>query len=92
MEGVVEATLLIGGRLTALQTASVITGLPFAIVLLLMIYSLNEGLKQGYEVEEIVRKKVGDVREDHIINEIISGVVEDHALVYKDTDKDSENK
>jgi len=92
MEGVVAATLLIGGGLTALQTASVITGLPFAIILLLMIYSLNEGLKQEYEVEEIVRKKVRDVREDHIITEIISGVVEDHALVNKDTDKDSENK
>lgn len=96
MEGVVAATLLIGGGLTALQTASVMTGLPFAIILLLMIYSLNEGLKQEYEVEEIVRKKVRDVREDHIINEIINVVVQDHALVNTDTDtdndKDSENK
>ncbi len=41
MEGVVAATLLIGGGLTALQTASVITGLPFAVILLMMIYSLN---------------------------------------------------
>jgi choline/glycine/proline betaine transport protein len=85
MEGVVAATLLIGGGLTALQTASVITGLPFAIILLIMIYSLNEGLKQEYEVEEIVRKKVREVREDLIINEIINTVVHDHALINKDT-------
>ncbi|MDW7663088.1 MAG: BCCT family transporter, partial [Bacillota bacterium] len=84
MEGVVAATLLIGGGLTALQTASVITGLPFAIILVLMIYSLNAGLKQEFEVEEIVRKKVREVREDHIINEIINSVVLDHALVDKE--------
>ncbi len=42
MEGVVAATLLIGGGLTALQTASIITGLPFAIILLMMVYSLMQ--------------------------------------------------
>lgn len=84
MEGVVAATLLIGGGLTALQTASVITGLPFAIILMLMIYSLREGLKQEFEVEEIVRRKVREVREDHIINEVINTVVQDHALVNKE--------
>ena len=89
MEGVVAATLLIGGGLTALQTASVITGLPFAIILILMVYSLNEGLKQEYEVEEVVRKKVREVREDHIINEVINAVVHDHALIDKE---DEENK
>lgn len=86
MEGVVAATLLLGGGLTALQTASVITGLPFAMILLLMIYSLKEGLKQEYEVEEIVRRKVREVREDHIINEVINTVVQDHALVHPEED------
>jgi len=90
MEGVVAATLLIGGGLTALQTAPVITGLPFAIILLIMIYSLNEGLKQEYEVEEIVRKKVREVREDLIINEIINTVVHDHALINKDSTENAE--
>lgn len=89
MEGVVAATLLIGGGLTALQTASVITGLPFAIILMLMIYSLREGLKQEFEVEEIVRRKVREVREDHIINEVINTVVQDHALVNKEEQKDT---
>ncbi|MFA9378725.1 MAG: BCCT family transporter [Lachnotalea sp.] len=84
MEGVVAATLLVGGGLTALQTASVITGLPFAIILILMIYSINEGLKQEFEIEEIVCKKVREVREDHIINEVINSAVHDHALIDKD--------
>lgn len=40
MEGVVAATLLVGGGLSALQTASVLTGLPFTLILVIMIYSL----------------------------------------------------
>ena len=45
-EGVVAAVLLLGGGLQALQTASITTGLPFAMVLLVMCYSLYQGLKQ----------------------------------------------
>ncbi|MBK5244497.1 MAG: BCCT family transporter [Eubacteriaceae bacterium] len=92
MEGVVAATLLIGGGLSALQTASVITGLPFAFILLLMIYSLNAGLKQEFEVEENVRKKVREVRENFIINEVINAVVHDHALIERDNDKTVSSK
>ena len=43
-EGVVASVLLIGGGLAALQAASVSTGLPFAIVLLLACYALVRGL------------------------------------------------
>ncbi len=44
MEGVVAAALLMGGGLLALQTAVVTTGLPFAVVLLLLGFSLVRGL------------------------------------------------
>jgi len=44
MEGVVAASLLVGGGLVALQTAAITTGLPFALVLLVMAYSLRKGL------------------------------------------------
>ncbi|MBI93557.1 MAG: hypothetical protein CME05_10160 [Gemmatimonadaceae bacterium] len=44
MEGVLAAVLLMGGGLLALQTAVVTTGLPFAIVLLLLSFSLVRGL------------------------------------------------
>ena len=48
-EGVVAAALLIGGGLTALQTAAIATGLPFALVLLVMIFSLYRGLSQDFD-------------------------------------------
>ncbi len=44
LEGVVAAVLLVGGGLTALQTAAVSTGLPFAIILLGMCVALYKGL------------------------------------------------
>lgn len=47
-EGAVAAVLLIGGGLTALQTAAITTGLPFSFVLILMMFSLYKGLKQEY--------------------------------------------
>ncbi len=43
-EGLVAIALLLGGGLTALQAASVSTGLPFTIVLLLGCYALARGL------------------------------------------------
>lgn len=46
LEGVVAAVLLFGGGLVALQTAAITTGLPFAIVLLFMCYSLWKGLSE----------------------------------------------
>jgi choline/glycine/proline betaine transport protein len=53
IEGVVAAVLLLGGGLTALQTAAITTGLPFAIVLLVMCYSLYLGLGQEYAVIQL---------------------------------------
>ncbi len=48
-EGAVAAVLLLGGGLKALQTASIATGLPFTLLLLLMCYSLFKGLKEDYK-------------------------------------------
>ncbi len=47
-EGAVAAVLLVGGGLNALQTAVITTGLPFALILMLLCYSLNQGLKHEY--------------------------------------------
>jgi len=38
--------LTIGGGLTALQTASITTGLPFAVVLVLMAYCLWKAFRE----------------------------------------------
>lgn len=45
-EGVVAAVLLAGGGLLALQTASIITGLPFAIVLVIMCFGLHRAFNE----------------------------------------------
>ena len=64
-EGAVAAVLLIGGGLTALQTASVTTGLPFAVILLLMVYTLYLGLSREYEIlqSEEFRERIGEISE-----------------------------
>lgn len=47
-EGAVAAVLLLGGGLQALQTAVIITGLPFALILLTICYSLYRGVSEEY--------------------------------------------
>ena len=70
-EGGVAATLLIGGGLAALQTAALSTGLPFAMILLFMVYSLYLGLKNEYErLKREERKKDRESYED-IIKKIV---------------------
>ena len=49
IEGAVAAVLLVAGGLSALQTASITAGLPFALVLLIMCYSVWRGLQGEYE-------------------------------------------
>jgi choline/glycine/proline betaine transport protein len=46
LEGIVAAVLLLGGGLVALQTASVVIGLLFAVILLFMCWSIRVGLEQ----------------------------------------------
>nr|WP_319398350.1 BCCT family transporter [uncultured Carboxylicivirga sp.] len=49
MEGAVAGILLVGGGLTALQTASILTGLPFAFILIMMCFSFYKSLKGYYK-------------------------------------------
>ncbi len=77
MEGVVAAVLLLGGGLTTLQTASITTGLPFALVLLISVYSLYVGLSQEYYVEEKVENKLQDIEDEYRLRETIASVQED---------------
>lgn len=51
-EGAVAAILLYGGGLSALQTAAITTGLPFAVILCLMVYTVYLGLSNEYEILE----------------------------------------
>jgi len=48
MEGIVAGILLVGGGLTALQTASILTGLPFALLLIVLCFSFYKSLNSYY--------------------------------------------
>jgi choline/carnitine/betaine transport len=76
LEGVVAAVLLIGGGLTTLQTASVSTGLPFAMVLLVGVYSLYIGFTQEHYVETAVENAINRAKEEHRVLQTVSGVVQ----------------
>ena len=52
LEGLVAIALLLGGGLAALQGAAVSTGIPFTLVLLVMMYCVYVALKSE-------RKKMG---------------------------------
>jgi choline/glycine/proline betaine transport protein len=77
MEGVIAAVLLIGGGLTTLQTASVSTGLPFALVLLIGVYSLYIGFTQEAYVESAVKRAVLEATEDHRVLEAVNSVAQE---------------
>jgi choline/glycine/proline betaine transport protein len=75
MEGLVAAVLLIGGGLTTLQTASVTTGLPFALVLLIGVYSLYVGFSEELYVENAVERAVFHAKEEQRVHEVVEQVV-----------------
>jgi choline/glycine/proline betaine transport protein len=49
LAGVVAAVLMLGGGLTALQTASISTGLPFAVVVVLMAVGLVKAFRMDHQ-------------------------------------------
>jgi len=72
MEGAVAAVLLLGGGLTILQTASISTGLPFTIILLMIVYALYLGLCEEAQMEDAVQDKLEDVHADHKLTEAVA--------------------
>jgi len=84
MEGTVAAILLVGGGLNALQTAAITTGLPFAVILIIMAFSLRKGLQKEHEKEELREK----AKEKESYKELIMKLVnKDHSPKnHKDSD------
>lgn len=69
--GGVAAVLLFGGGLQALQTAAITTGLPFALILLVMSRSLFKGIrKEHYQMLELQREKERESYHD-LINKLM---------------------
>lgn len=75
-EGAIAAVLLIGGGLQALQTASIVTGLPFAFILLFMCYSLYKGLKE--DLQKLKEKESQKELDNY--QEIVSDIVKKRNL------------
>lgn len=71
-EGTIAAVLLLGGGLQALQTAVIITGLPFTIILLVMCFSLYRALNE--ELEEVTKLGKAQQRKDYqqLVGELLA--------------------
>lgn len=52
-EGAVAAVLMLAGGLNALQTASIVAGLPIAIILFLMAYGMVKTLEEDFPVLDV---------------------------------------
>ena len=74
-EGIVASVLLIGGGLTALQTAAITTGLPFAFILCLMCYTVYLGLDNEYQIleSEEFAETIQDLTDQTDVDVITSG-------------------
>lgn len=89
LTGIVAAVLMYGGGLNALQTAVTISGLPFAILLIMMCFSLYSGVKEDWDKAERKEKLVE--REDYRKNilELVNKDREERSLdKIKPKDKD----
>ena len=76
LEGVVAAALLVSGGLAALQSAVVATGLPFAIVLIVLCFSLKKGLNEYTGVQTFsVKAKKGKPKKFQIESSDIPPVI-----------------
>jgi choline/glycine/proline betaine transport protein len=75
VEGFVAAVLLAGGGLNALQTASIATGFPFAIILCLMCYTVFKGLDNEYEIlrSEQFSEAIQDMTAEGDVDVVTSG-------------------
>ncbi|WP_254274547.1 BCCT family transporter [Haloarcula marina] len=74
-EGLVASILLFGGGLTALQTAAITTGLPFAVILTLMCYTVYLGLSNEYQIleSEEFAETIQDLSERGDVDVVTSG-------------------
>ena len=74
-EGGVAAILLWAGGLGALQTAAITTGLPFAVILCLMCYTVYLGLSNEYQIleSEEFADRIQDITEADDVEIVTTG-------------------
>jgi len=73
LQGIIAIVLLWGGGLQALQTAVILAGLPFAVILLLLCYSLGKGLQEEYK-KNMKKKRI---HQEKSYRDIVQEVMED---------------
>jgi choline/glycine/proline betaine transport protein len=54
--GIVAGVLMLAGGLSALQTASIVAGLPIAVILLLMVYGIVKALHEDFPLPDVQDK------------------------------------
>ncbi len=54
--GIVAGVLMLAGGLSALQTASIVAGLPIAVILLFMIYGIVHSLHEDHPAPDVEDK------------------------------------
>ena len=77
-EGVIAAVLLAAGGLGALQAASIVSGFPFAIVILVMLYSLLRGLSRDRLI--LYRNQQWFITEESAEHNSANEFVDEHLL------------
>jgi choline/glycine/proline betaine transport protein len=87
-EGAVAAVLLYGGGLSALQTAVITTGLPFALILIVMCLSLYKGLEKEYAEEQ--EKAAANERQSYY--DLLQNLVSKHRGQRSGKEKGEEDK
>ncbi|MFW6248879.1 MAG: BCCT family transporter, partial [Bacteroidota bacterium] len=78
--GGVAAVLLLGGGLEALQTASVASGLPFAVILIVMTHSLYKGVR----IEFYQFVKIPESKEKEKYQDMVEDAMEDDKIHFSD--------
>jgi choline/glycine/proline betaine transport protein len=82
-EGSIAAVLLIGGGLQALQTATIVTGLPFALILIVMCFSLYKGLSE--DLKKLNKRASQKELENY--EEIVSDIIKKQNTKQHNNDK-----
>ncbi len=73
IQGLIAIILMWGGGLDALQTMVIITGLPFAVILLMMCYSLLKGLEQTHRR----KRKTQEIKREKSYRDIVQDLIND---------------
>ncbi|MDN3452886.1 MULTISPECIES: BCCT family transporter [unclassified Psychrobacter] len=77
-EGVIAAILLAAGGLSALQAAAIVAGLPFALVIFVMMYALLRGLSRDRLI--LYRAQQGFITDESADHNSANEFVDEHLL------------